>query len=373
MSIDTRWTFSVTAGSNLQDVLNAARPGDIIQLQADATFVGNFTLPAKPQNQNSPQWIVIRSDASDANLPPAGTRVQPSFAPFLPKLVSPNQDPALKTDAGAEFYSLFGVELTVDPSVSENGGVVAFGDGSQTLLSEVPSNLVLDRCYIHGTPTQNTYRGVALNSAYTTITECYISDFHKQRLADSGGPDAQAISGWNGPGPFQIVNCYLEGGDENVLFGGVDPAITDLVPSNITFSSNYCSKPFSWRLGDPSYDGRDWRIKNIFELKNAQRVMIEGNVFEHCWVNGDQNATAIVFTPRNQDGAAPWSVVQDVIFRNNIVLHSGQGLRTLGVDDTHQSLPLKRITIENNLFADIDGDKWGREGTAVDGRWLGIT
>ena len=169
-----------------------------------------------------------------------------------------------------------------------------------------------------------------------------------------------------------IDNCYLEAGDVNVLFGGADPKIDDLVPSDITFRRNLCRKPLSWRKGDPAYAGHDWRVKNLFELKNAHQVVIEGNVFEHNWINGDQDGFAIVFTPRNQDGAAPWSVVQEVTFRNNLVRHAGAGINVLGRDDPdHPSQPTKHITIANNLFLDIDGAAWGN-GAAAKGRWLQI-
>jgi hypothetical protein len=356
------WTFRVSAGDDLQAALDAAQPGDTILVQAGATFVGNFILRAKPQT--TPLWIVVRSDASDADLPPAGTRIQPSYAPLLPKLVSPTQDPALKTDPGASFYSLLGIELTVQPSVSDNFGIVFLGNGSEGTLDQVPSNLVLDRCYIHGNPGQDARRGVALNSARTIITECYIADFHLQCNTISTGPDAQAIGGWNGPGPFQIMNCYLEGGDETIIFGGVDPVIQFLVPSDIQFLYNYCSKPLSWRPGDPSNTGENWRVKNLFELKSAQRVLIEGNIFEHNWVNGDQLGFAILFGPRNQDGGAPWSIVQDVTFRNNLVLHSGQGLKCFGQDNINPSQPASQITVENNLFDDIDGSTWGSLGSS---------
>jgi hypothetical protein len=40
-------------------------------------------------------------------------------------------------------------------------------------------------------------------------------------------------------------------------------------------------------------------------------VLVDGNVFEHNWPQA-QNGFAILFTVRNQDGHAPWSVVKDV-------------------------------------------------------------
>ncbi|MBI2122939.1 MAG: hypothetical protein HYT96_02125, partial [Armatimonadetes bacterium] len=47
---------------------------------------------------------------------------------------------------------------------------------------------------------------------------------------------------------------------------------------------------------------------------------VDGNLFENNWQDA-QGGTAILFTVRNQDGGAPWSVVQDVTFTNNIVRH----------------------------------------------------
>ena len=42
----------------------------------------------------------------------------------------------------------------------------------------------------------------------------------------------------NGSGPFLIQNNYLEGAGENVIFGGGDPSIANLVPSDIQILGN---------------------------------------------------------------------------------------------------------------------------------------
>src|SRR3954470_21239391 len=54
----------VAAGGNLQAAINAAKPGDTIELEAGASFSGNFTLPHK----SIPGWINIES-SSYASLP----------------------------------------------------------------------------------------------------------------------------------------------------------------------------------------------------------------------------------------------------------------------------------------------------------------
>ena len=210
----------------------------------------------------------------------------------------------------------------------------------------MPHDSTIDRCYIHGNPNGEVSRGVALNSARTAVIDSYIAECH------GIGSDTQAIGGWNGPGPFKVVNNYLEGAAENVLFGGADPGIPGLVPSDIEFRRNHCFKPLSWKTDDPSYAGSPWSIKNMLELKNAQRVLLDGNTFENNWVSG-QSGPAIVFTVRNQEGTAPWSVVQDITFTNNVLKHSAAGILITRADSNATSQETKRVKIANNLFDDI--------------------
>jgi hypothetical protein len=84
-------------------------------------------------------------------------------------------------------------------------------------------------------------------------------------------------------------------------------------------------------------------------------------VFEHNWADG-QNGIAILFTVRNQDGQAPWSVVQDVTFSRNVVRHAGGGIAVLGLDDVHPSQRTRRILVEDSVFDDVDGARWGGRG-----------
>jgi hypothetical protein len=346
-------SIEVKAGGDLQAALNQAKPGDTITLEAGAIFTGNFTLPNKSGSGQS-EWVVVRSSTADSNLPPPGTRITPSYSNVLPKIVSPNSEPAVKASSGAHQYRFIGLEIG-HKAGSRIYDIVDF-DGGQTSLSQVPHDLIVDRCYIHGNPSDTSRRGVALNSASTAVIDSYISECHES------GADSQAIAGWNGPGPFKIVNNYLEGAGENFILGGADSPIRNLVPSDVEFRHNHVAKPLKWKMGHPSYAGIRWSVKNLFELKNAQRVLIESNVFEYNWAES-QNGFAILFTPRNQNGRSPWSVVQDVTFANNALRHSGGGFNIAGPDnEAGVSLPSRRILIRNNLIEDIDGKAWGGAG-----------
>ena len=107
------------------------------------------------------------------------------------------------------------------------------------------------------------------------------------------------------------------------------------------------------KSGTPKSSATKWTIKNLIELKNAQRVTIDGNVIENIW-QAAQNGYALVFTPRNQEGTAPWSVVRDVTVRNNIVRRAAAGALILGRDYVHASQQTTNIRLENNLFDDIN-------------------
>jgi hypothetical protein len=338
--------INVAAGGDVQAAIDQARPGDVIKLQAGATFTGNFRLP----NKSGSDWIVIRSSAADADLPPPGTRITPAKSAIMPKLISPNSDPVVYTDVAAHHYRFIGVEFGVAAG-EDIYNIISFG-ADQTSLAKTPHDLIIDRCYIHGNDTGNVSRGVALNCARAAVIDSYISNCHGK------GFDTQAICGWNGSGPFKIVNNYLEGAGENVMFGGAEPSIQNLIASDIEFRLNHVYKPPSWKKDHPTYAGRPWTIKNLFELKNAQRALIDQNVFENNWADA-QNGFAILFTPRGEDGAAPWATVQDVIFTNNILRHSGGGFNIAGLDDGGPSQLSRRILIKNNLIEDIDGNKWG--------------
>ena len=443
-------TIAVPAGGDLQAALDASKPGDVITLEPNATYTGNFVLPYKGDIS---EYITIRSAAPDAVLPPVGVRITPAYAAYLPKIKSPDGLWALRTATRANHYKLMFLEFQANVGGATDIITIGANDSTQTDLAQVPYDFVLDRLYVHGDPEVGQKRGISLQSRDTAVINSWVSD------CKGIGQDTQAIGGHNGPGNWLIENNYLEGAGENVLIGGADPPIQNLVTTNVVFRNNHLSKPLAWRdpiLAAPpnviaaatpgagslpagtyyykvvarklSYQGRTavsvassevsatliadggvtiswtpvataqeylvygrtsnnenvfwttktpyftdtgeagstgkpasgtkWSVKNIFELKNAQDVVIEGNVFENLWV-ADQPGYPIVFTPRNQNGKAPWAVVQRIMFRNNVVRHTAGGVNILGTDNLAPSQRTNDITIVNNIFDDLTASIWG--------------
>jgi hypothetical protein len=329
----------VTPGQSLQEVLNQASPGDVITLQAGATFTGNFVLPKK----SGSSWITIRSSMM-ASLPAAGKRVSPSHAPYMAKLMSPNGAAALAAAAGAHHYRIQGLEMRSAPGIFTYC-VVQLGVGTETSLDQLPYSLEFDRVYIHGDRVVGGKRGIALNSRSTNILNSYLSDFK------SASHEAQAILGWNGPGPFQIINNYLEATGENVMFGGAKVAIPNVLPSDIVIKRNHFFKPLTWKPTSPTYGGTRYIVKNLFELKTGRRVTVDGNVFENNWVHS-QNGFGILFTVRTENGRVPWAVVEDVVFSNNIIRNVDHGINMMAKDGSYGGA-LRRVTVRNNLFEDV--------------------
>jgi hypothetical protein len=207
----------------------------------------------------------------------------------------------------------------------------------------------LDRLYIHGNASGNIQRGVQMNGTSIALIDSYVSEIH------AVGFEAQAIGGWAGVGPYKIVNNYLAGSGENILFGGGDPQISGASSNDIEIRHNYITKPLSWQ--------GVWTVKNILELKNAKRVLIEGNVLENCWVSA-QVAFGIVFQPITDNPLITWTTIQDVTVRYNWMRVSGSGINLIG-STSGGVVPMARISFTDNLVTETGQAGLGAEGKLV--------
>src|SRR5829696_1378 len=206
-------TITLPAGGNLQSAINAAQPGDRIVLEAnqDYTCLSPCVLPVK----SGSDFITIESSRY-AEIPVRdffSKQPTAAVAQMMARVKSLySTEPVFQTLPGAHHYKLLGLDLM--PSSGQATRIVEFGTSgsNQDTLEEVPHDLVIDKSWIHAAPTQDVQRCVALNSKSTDITNSWISECHGR------GYDTQAIACWNGTGPYNIVNNYLEGAGENVIF-----------------------------------------------------------------------------------------------------------------------------------------------------------
>lgn len=319
----------VPPGGNVQAAVNLAESGDIVELQAGAVYSGTITLP----NKALTDYITIQS-SSVASLP-ADKRVSPAQRASMATITAGMLGrPAVSIVKGAHHYRFVGIEFTA-ATATYNYALVQLGNGEAA--NNLPHHIEIDRSYIHPFRTGVVRRGIALNSAETVIKNSYIEGFAFP------GEETQGICGWTGSRSIKILNNYIEGGAENIMFGGGDPDSADLIPQDIEIRGNHLNKPKAW-VGKAS-------LKTVFELKNAKRVQFVGNRLTNNWVG-----SAFRITVRNQDNGAPFSTIEDVVIRDNIIDGAGAGINILGKDDTYPSQTMRGLTIENNLFLNIGAD-----------------
>jgi hypothetical protein len=267
----------------------------------------------------------------------------------MPKIVSPNMQPAFQIAAGAGYVRLAGIEVY---SVSTVGGSGSMNPYTQSLIYGATGNtgpscdhVTVDRSYIHGTePTIDVRQGVTVNCSNFAVIDSYISDIHQSTY------DSQAILGYFTNGPIKIVNNYLEATGENIMFTGTISS-NPFVPSDIEIRNNWIRKPLSWDgpLTIPPHN--KWAVKNLLEFKLGQRAPIDGNTFENVWVSA-QTGWAIGLGVRVGGNLTP--VVEDLTFSNNILKNVSSGFDVSGYDDscvTGCSSPgeERRIALYNNL------------------------
>ncbi len=320
-------TWIVNAGDNLQTILDAAQPGDVVQLEAGATFQGNFIVRPKIGDG----WIYVVS-SSLSQLPSSGTRVSAADAVNMPKLIAPDySNPAIVVQQGVSKIRFVGIDITTthtNTNVMQYGLVrVGIGGSGQAAAD----NIHFDRCFVHGTPTGGVRDGfVTYRATNFALIDSYLKDFHT--VTD----ESHGIQIYTSQGPTKIANNYIEVAGINVFVGdnGVDN-----IPADLEIVGNHLFKPLSYKQDDPSYAGTPWRVKNLIEFKAATRALIEGNLLENVWAEV-QDGNAFVFTPRG-------GIVSDMTIRNNVVRKFVHGMMLNSAD-----VILERVLIENNLFYD---------------------
>lgn len=321
----------------LQAALNAAVGGDEIVLPDNSVFIGSFKLP----KHTGTAPVVLRSETVPVQ---PGTRITPATGTSLAKLVSTSVFAALATEDAAANWRIISVRF-VHQAGTDNYGIVKIGNGTESAVEQLVSNIILDRVIVDGEKEGSASRCVSMNGNSIAVIESWLMECHAK------GRDTQGILGWTGMGPFLISNNHIEGAGQNVMFGGSDPRIVGLTPSDITIRGNHFFKPMSWA-------GGKWTVKAAFELKHARRVLFEGNVIENHWIDA-QVGYAVMITSANQDGGAPWTKVQDITLRNNLIKNSTAGVNILSryTNAGHtQDEPSRRILLRNNLFVNVGRD-----------------
>lgn len=339
----TTWTVKTSGGdfTSLNTAVNDSRittatNGVIIAVQAGQTFTEQVTLPV-----HTNPWVLIQSSAV-ASLPES-TRVTSSSTSNMPTLTwTGGGGVAFSTAAGAHHYRIIGINIQA-PSSVQTFWMVGTGH-AVTVVSDFPNHIIFDRCYVNGPTESDTTaqcrNGIRLDGHYMAVIQSDINNIREQ------GGESHAIATVNGAGPYLIQNSRLEGASCNYLVGGTQDFVEK--PQDITFTRNYSVKRTAWQ----SVTGLS--IKNLFELKNAVRVLVEHNTFENNWADG-QAGQGIVFKSSNQSAIMCANCFSsDIIFQYNRVINS-IGVFDILTQVDEAIVPVTRVSILYNLITGAGG------------------
>ena len=306
----------VPSGGDISVAVKLAVPGDTIVLDAGGVYTtGSLELPEK----GGP--ITIRSSAV---LPTR--RVTPADRALLASVGSGNTAAVFRVTGSG--WTIQGLAVRAN----------SLGEGTMIDVSGNAANTIIDRNLFEG-GTYGQKRAVAGNgNGFIRVSRNYMANIWKQQQ------DSQGFAAWNSPGPFEIVDNFIEAASENILFGGDDSARPERMPRQILVEMNHLTKNLAWksRLGF-------YQVKNLFELKAGIGAIIRNNLMENNWADA-QSGWAILVTPRNQNGAATWTRIEDALFVGNTVRNIEHGISITGYDDLSPSGQTRRVTFRDNVI-----------------------
>jgi hypothetical protein len=356
-------------GENLQNALSSAgrsipcgANGLIIALAPAEFHRLRWTLDYHAGNCEG-KWVIIRSDVSDQELPPAGVRIDPSYASVMPKIEGQTPPSTIITytatiaGQGANHWWL-GPGLNI--SFKEGGPnwiykLIQLGENGETNANLLPDSIGIDSCWIHGpNATDDAHAAIGLDATNAVLVNSWIDNIHQVT------GDSYTFLVFTSPGPFLIDNNHLEGATaEGFLIGGADGQ-TGVIPSDITITRNHILKPTEYWPGSPQYNGVRSVVKNGWEIKFGQRALVEGNVIDNVWCCYSQYGWGFLLTPKNNNGTVPGnanSVIQDITIRYNLFRHTLGGFQMgPGIPSPGNGYPthgLRRISIHDNIFSDV--------------------
>jgi hypothetical protein len=258
------------------------------------------------------------------------------------------QGATVRATGGPALYVKPGTtDVTVEDVIgaSSYSGVVKLGDSSSTTqgsLELVPRRITLKNVSV---PYHRGQRAFEIHAADVVLLNCSNADTYSPALVDS-----QGIWIHNTPGPVLVDGGSYSAGSEIVMVGGDSQKIPGLIPADLTFQNLTLSRPLSWQT-----DGVSRGIKNIFELKSGERVLVKNVIMDGTWTDA-QISYAIVITPREGGG------VRDVTFDSITVRNVGGGLNIMGTNNSTTQPPTPFVTtgikVINSTF-DINKTTFG--------------
>lgn len=347
--------YTPATAAALATALSACARGDRIQLTAGVDYnstVNQQVLAAKAgtPDKDDPSTFIHIYTANRASLPAISERVNPTdhlahMPLFRQKLNSGN--PCVKMALGADGYFLDGIAWDGGTTTSSSRTLELGDFSSATTATDLPDWVVVNQCI--GTTTLSNQSTKCLSISGTNMV---VRDSH---IASGGhsGQDDQGIGSPLGVGPFHIVNNFIQGGAENLMFGGANAGLKGQNPEDITIRRNHFYKPLTWNTAGGTWDGNTRAIKNSFELKQGNRVLFEDNLIENYWIAAQNYCINL---KSNDNGPNdPTIQTANVTVRYNRLKNVASFISLTQITDTSglDPVPASRFSVHDNEVSGI--------------------
>jgi hypothetical protein len=404
--------------AQLQTAIDASTCGELIELDTGGARQGTaFTVP----NHGCSTYNTIRSIKAYQLTP--GARVGSADAANLAFLGLTSGCTVVQFAAGAGYWRLQGLEIAAAPTNCDQGGNAlvhtgrTLGGGAGLARVDLfPHHITIDQCWIHGIDSWDIRDGIFADGISLAILNSTIENIRTERTAATG---SFAIISYGGLGPIRIENNKLSAAEIHVIWGGALGALQGARTQWISFLGNWLYRPYKWLdwsgTNDPSplspcpidddSHGATYRNttavtywecqgaapgtwtaitgatytalvgvriptpnKNIFELKDASFVRLEGNLLDqaYSWNRESQHGACFLFNLTGGNSATPGTPdrISHVTIENNICRHAPWGIsqgRVSGVVNwENNGVAAHHIHVRNNLFRDMGEDHYTR-------------
>lgn len=307
--------------TGLQDAIDDALPGDIIQVTAGTVITVGATPIIMRRKGASSDYITIRSSGYSSFT--EGIRAGAADTGAMFKLVKSGTAGRLiciefLESAGeyAHNYIWQGLEATGSHTT-----------GSLTVMISLLRDNTLGACtdqsweardihfmhsYIHGDATHNYRVGWEPGCLRAGMWDSTIVEFHEV------GADSQAVNTPSGTGAVVIDNCKLQGAGEVLMWGGGTQQMSNVNGLGYVVRRS----DLSW---DPAWKGGSFTLKNLLELKHFEQHLIEACTLHGCW---KEDQSGQVFAIKENSAGDSWNRMRNVTIRN-CKIYDGQGFASL--------------------------------------------
>lgn len=349
------------------------------------TTVSTITLPVI-SGTNASNWVYLESaGAANAAFPAEHTLATPciinhSTEPGYPNfgaaypsqcgsgdlafhIVYTGSGDAINFASGANHYRLIGFDIKGQSANNDSAGLLDLAG---------TDHITLDRSVVHGEPlacsqtagvyactSHDTKNGVGLgDSTSAAVIDSWLYDLACPQGSCS---DSHAFGGGNGALPshtFKLYNNFISAAGESWIIGGGGVGATTVTPTDFEVRHNFSYKNPNLALCT-GCSGQHPEFKNLGEFKNAQRILVEGNVFRNSWQGWqtDQSGYCFLLTPKNQGpNTNPNAIVTDATVRFNDFGNCVNGIQSAPVpdDDGSKSLGLHNASLHDNLLQGLN-------------------